>query len=187
MTETMESPTPATTKDNTLQDEEKIWIKIMEQNLEGVMFHTFEEDLFCLLGLKGFKKLHKCQVQEESENLGHLKYKYMEHFKKLPILESDFNKWKEYSNLSAETLSNDKISEMVEKSMKDYCNWETEVLEHLLEWKRDSKDRQIMHLMIKDVINEIKEIETIVHILEEHEYHYDCICEMSDYLYRVYK
>lgn len=171
------------------KSDEETMIKTMEQNLKGVMFHTFETDLYCLLDLKGFKKMHKYQMQEESENLEELKHKYIKAYGKLPILEykEETNLWKEHSTLIKENISHEQISKIVKKSMEDYANWETEVLEHLLKWKRVSQDRQMIHLMIEDVMREIKYVETIITILDEHSYHYDCICEMSDYLCTVYK
>ena len=40
--------------------------------------------------------------------------------------------------------------------------------------------------MIEDVMKELKQIETLIDILEEHNYNYECICELSDYLYRKF-
>jgi hypothetical protein len=180
----MEATTIATQTSATELTEEDVWLKIMEQNLEGVMFHSYEEDLFTLLDLKGFRKMHKCQVEEESENLGNIKKKYIDLYKKMPVLESQgFDKWKMYDESE---LSHEKIAAMVKESMEDYAHWETEVLEHLLKWKRNTKDRKLVHSMIEDVMKELKYIENIMDVLEEHEYNYECISEMSDYLYQVY-
>lgn len=164
--------------------DEVIFTKMMEQNLEGVMFHVFEVDFYDLLGLHGFKAMHKCQVKEENANLSHLKHKYIEHYKKLPQLKAQkIDYWGEYATLTKE-MSHEQISELVKHSMKHYADWETEVLEHLLKWKRSANDRKIFHEMIEDEMKEIKQIETLINILEEHNYNYECICELSDYLYR---
>lgn len=174
--------------DDALLMEEEVWTKIMEQNLEGVMFHTFETDLYCLLDLKGFKKMHECQSAEEKENLECLKHKYIETYKKMPILKNNGpDLWEKHSDLKGDMLSHEKVSELVKQSMEDYANWETDVLEHLLKWKRNSHDKKLVHSMIEDVMKEIKCLETLINILEEHHYHYECICEMSDYLCKMYK
>jgi hypothetical protein len=181
------TPVVETTSTHMAPTEEQVWIKIIEQNLEGVMFHSFEEDLYCMLNLKGFKRMHERQSIEEADNLRHLKYKYIEQYKKLPILESKgFDKWAAHAALREDDLSHEKIAELVKEGMEDYASWEAEVLEHLLEWKRSASDRKVVHKMIEDVMKEIKYIETIIDVLEEHNYDYDCICEMSDYLYQVY-
>lgn len=180
--------TETTEEEDSMTKEEKVWIKLMEQNLEGVMFHAFEADLHCLLDLKGFKKMHEYQYADEMENLGHLKHKYIEHYKKLPILKSEGpDRWGEYAELDKSTITHEKISKLVKKSMENYASWETEVLEHLLKWKRNAQDRELIHTMIEDVVHEIKQVETMMNILEQHSYNYDCICEMSDYLCKMYK
>lgn len=96
------------------------------------------------------------------------------------------DRWEENEDLYKD-LSEEKIISLVKESMKQYADWESEVLEHLLQWKRNVEDRKIVHKMIEDVMQEIKHIETLMDILEEHDYNYQCICEISDYLSRRYK
>jgi phenylalanyl-tRNA synthetase alpha subunit len=165
------------------QEENDIWHKIMEQNLEGVMFHLYSVDLFDLLDLKGFKKMHEYQVKEEAQELNNLKHKYIKLHNKIPILKSENKYWLKEEN---KNFTHEEISEMVKESMENYANWESEVLEHLLKWKRLADDKQLVHSMVEGVMKEIKYIETIINVLEEHNYNYICICEMSDYLYKVY-
>lgn len=174
----------ATIEENTNED---MMVKMMEQNLEGVMFHLFETDLYDLLKLPGFKALHYHQSQEETETLELLKHKYIEKYKKFPILKTkSIDRWEENEDLYKD-LSEEKIISLVKESMKQYADWESEVLEHLLQWKRNVEDRKIVHKIIEDVMQEIKHIETLMDILEEHDYNYQCICEISDYLSRRYK
>lgn len=190
MAEVMKTPIQSTPLDtmmevNTVSDEH-IMLKMMEQNLEGVMFHLFEVDLFDLLDLSGFKAMHKHQYKEEESNLEFLKHKYIKECEKFPMLKTgktDF--WESNADLYG-TFSHEKVSELVKTSMKHYADWETEVLEHLLKWKRSAEDRKIIHCMIEDVMKELKQIETLIDILEEHNYNYECICELSDYLYRKF-
>lgn len=82
----------------------------MERRLDGVMFHVFYADLFELLGLDGFKNLHKKQKREEEKSLNMLKSEYIEHCKKLPILNpSSINYWDKYSYINMDNISeNDK-------------------------------------------------------------------------------
>lgn len=127
------------------------------------------------------------QSQEETETLELLKHKYIEKYKKFPILKTkSIDRWEENEDLYKD-LSEEKIISLVKESMKQYADWESEVLEHLLQWKRNVEDRKIVHKMIEDVMQEIKHIETLMDILEEHDYNYQCICEISDYLSRRYK
>ena len=170
-----------------LKQDELILLKMMEQNLEGVMYHSFETDFYDLLKLDGFKLMHEYQAKEENENLKDLKNKYIKCYKKLPQLEiqKENNYWKDYSDLTRDKAK-EKLPELVKMSMKSYADWETEVLEHLLKWKRDFYDREIFHSMIKEVMKEIEQIETLINILEEHNYHVDCICEISDFLFKRY-
>lgn len=150
------------------------------------LFFCFIQN-FDLLKLPGFKALHHHQSQEETETLELLKHKYIEKYKKFPILKTkSIDRWEENEDLYKD-LSEEKIISLVKESMKQYADWESEVLEHLLQWKRNVEDRKIVHKMIEDVMQEIKHIETLMDILEEHDYNYQCICEISDYLSRRYK
>lgn len=172
----------ASPNDKTPMTNEYILTKVMEQNLEGVMFHLFEIDLYNLFDLKGFKAMHKYQSRKEMGTLGRLKDLYIKKYKKLPQMETkNTDYWKNNAALHKE-LSHEEISEIVKNSIKSYADWETEVLEHLLKWKRNSEDREIIHGMVEDVMQELKQVETLINILEEHNYNYDCICELSDYL-----
>ena len=71
--------------------------------------------------------------------------------------------------------------------MEEYVDWESNVLEHLISWKRNVKDKAFISKMIDDVMEEIKRVETIIDILEDHKYNCECINEMSEYLYKQYK
>lgn len=165
-------------------DEEYVMIKMMEQNLEGVMFHLFEVDFYNLFDLKGFSAMHKYQSRQEMGNLGRLKNEYIKKYNKLPQIETEYTDyWKDNKGLY-KGISHEEISELVKNSIKKYADWETEVLEHLLKWKRNSSERELIHNMVEDVMKELKQVETLIDILEEHNYNYECICELSDYLQR---
>ena len=168
-------------------NDEDVLIKIMEQNLQGVMFHLYQTDYFDFLNLEGFKKMHHFQSREESDNLECLKHKYIKEYKKLPILKTkEKNYWEAETSLSGE-LPKEKINPAVKKSMEEYVDWESNVLEHLISWKRNVKDKAFISKMIDDVMEEIKRVETIIDILEDHKYNCECINEMSEYLYKQYK
>lgn len=165
--------------------EEEICIKIMERKLDGVMFHIYESDLFCLLELKGFKKMHEHQVKEENEELTKLKHEYIKKYCKIPKLKPETPiEWE--SNTEAD-ISHEAICATVKDALEKYCDWETETLECLLKYKKDKSDKKMCQKLIEDVMHEIKFIGTIMCVLEEHNYHYDCVCEMSDYLCRMFK
>jgi hypothetical protein len=179
---TATQPTSPATNSATLE-EETVWIKIMSQNLDGVMFHSYERDLFDLLKLKGFRKMHCHQVCEENEELDKVKDKYMKVYKKLPILTATRkNLWKEHEGFSSDGISGEEIGKLVKESMHAYADWESEVLDNLLTWKRNTKDRKLVHKMIVDVMEELEFVEAIINVLEECDYSYDRVCEMSDYL-----
>jgi hypothetical protein len=179
--------TSTVTSSSTVPTEEQIWISIMEQNLEGVMFHSFEVDFYTMLDLKGFKRMHEHQVADETNSLKQLKCEFIKEYKKLPILKSKGSDlWSSHAALREDDLSQDKVIELVKKSMEAYAKWEAEVLEHLLEWKRSANDKKTIHSMVEDVMQEIKYVETIIDVLEEHDYNYDCIQDMSNYLYQMY-
>lgn len=172
-------------RETSIQTGEEALIGIMNQSLEGVMFHSFEVDLYDLLRLDGFKKMHEHQVEEESCNLEKVKHKYIETYRKIPVLTAERKSlWKEKASLTTDNITHEKAEELVKESMKAYCEWETEVLEHLMKIRRDSKDKCAIHKMVKDVMEELEFVEAIVKVLEERDYSYDSICEMSDYLYR---
>ena len=71
--------------------------------------------------------------------------------------------------------------------MEEYVDWESNVLEHLILWKRNVKDKAFISKMIDDTMEEIKRVETIIDILEDHKYNCEYINEMSEYLYKQYK
>ena len=175
------------TIDSEVINDEDVLIKIMEQNLQGVMFHLYQTDYFDFLNLEGFKKMHHFQSKEESDNLERLKHKYIKKYKKLPILKTkEKNYWEAETSLDGE-LPKEKINPAVKKSMEEYVDWESSVLEHLISWKRNVKDKTLISEMIDDVMGEIKRVETIMDILEDHKYSCECINEMSEYLYKQYK
>jgi hypothetical protein len=164
-------------------EEENVWIAIMSQNLDGVMFHSYEKDLYDLLKLKGFKKMHCHQICEENEELEKIKDKYMKIYKKMPILSSSKSSlWRDNANFSSEGISGEEISKLVKESMHAYADWESTVLDNLLTWKRNTKDRKLVHNMIVDVMKELEFVEAIINVLEECDYSYDRVCEMSGYL-----
>lgn len=162
-----------------INQEEQSWLKLIQQSLHGVTFHNFKIDYYDLLGLCGFKKLHMCQYQEESEALEDIKHSYIDKFHKLPVTtESLMNYWTDIS------FTMEDIPAMVKSSLEEYYNWETSVLTNLLAWKKDCSHKQWFQKPIQNVMAEISRIETMMSILNEHDYNYECICELSDYLYR---
>lgn len=163
------------------ENEAQSWLSMIEQSLHGVMFHNFKVDYYDLLGLCGFKKLHACQYKEENANLEELKHEYINKFQRIPVARADTaNFWKEYQ---ASDISPDTIPAMVKESLTEYYNWETGVLNNLLEWKKNCSNKAWFQKPIQEVMCEITRIETMMSILEEHDYTYDCINELSNYLY----
>ena len=101
-------------------------------------------------------------------------------FHKLPLLQVKAPMlWREtYENVSKEELPS-----IVKKALADYYTWESGVLEHLLSWRKDTQDKKMFHDKMKDVMYEIEHLETLMDILDKHDYDYECICEVSNYLY----
>lgn len=161
--------------------EESIYICLMEQSLEGVMFHNYNIDVFDVLDLCGFKKLHMCQYQDENADLESLKHEYIDKFKKIPILTiKTSNLWDhQLGEISEET-----IPALTKNALAKYYDWENHVLENLLNWRKNSHNKKMFQCKIKDVMEEIERLETILDILEEHQYNYECIKEMSNFLYK---
>ena len=147
--------------------------KIMEQRLNGIMFHLFYKDFFNLLGLQGFSNYHEKQKKEEEESLNCLKDKYMKKFHKLPILapHGDNKYWQEYSNLIFSDLSNEQICELVKTSMNKYYEWEQETLKKFIEWNEIE--------VAKEVMKEIDMITYIMELLDDYGYNYENIMYLS--------
>ena len=166
--------------------DKEILNKMISQSLEGVMFHSFEVDLFDMLNLCGFKKMHQYQVEEESALLNELKHKYIQVYHILPQIQTnEISYWKDASNISAAMTETEK-SDWVKKSLKQYSDWESTVLENLFKWKRNASNKNMFSEAIKDVMEEIERIDTLTSILNEHEYHFQCIQEVSEYLYKKF-
>ena len=164
----------------TIDQDEHIYIKLIEQSLEGVMFHNYNIDIFDLLCLDGFKKLHTYQYKDEGNSLACLKHEYISKFHKLPTLQlKTANLWHETYN----DISEERVPEIVRSALTAYYDWESGVLENLLSWRKEAKDKTLFQGKVKDVMCEIERLETIMDILESHNYDYGCICEMSNYLY----
>ncbi len=159
--------------------DEDVYLRLIETSLEGVMFHNYNIDVFDVLDLPGFKKLHMYQYKEEGHNLECLKHTYIEKFRKLPVLtvKSDF--WR----TSLDGASEETLPAMVKQVLTSYYDWESGVLDKLLEWRKCVKDKSILQERIRNVMCEIEQLETLMDILDEHEYDYECICQMSNYLY----
>ena len=172
---------------HTWSEEEEAFLKILTQGLEGVMFHSFERDLFALLKLHGFSKLHEKQVEEEGKNLNLLKDEYIEKYNKIPFIHTERKDyWKEFIAKNKNSFSEHEIIEKVKESLEEYCEWETKALKHLMHWKKHSKDKVKISHMIHDVIEEIEYVEKIDSILEKHGYSHEAICEMSECLHKKY-
>lgn len=169
----MEMTTPETPKD------ESVYLKLIEISLEGVIFHNYNIDVFDVLELPGFKKLHTYQYEGESRSLAELKHTYITKFCRLPVIHTNtIDYWKTpLSNTSEE-----EVSTLVKQMLDSYYNWESSVLEQLLALRKTVKDKTVFQGKIKDVMSEIERLETIMDILSEHDYNYDCIQEVSNYL-----
>lgn len=164
---------------NMLMLDENTFLRLMEQSFDGVMFHNYSIDLFDLLHLEGFKKLHMQQYQDEGNNLAELKHYYIHQFNQLPSISSSKNNL--WSNPIG-AVSEESIPDIVKNALNTYYSWESDVLTNLLSWRKESKEKIIFQNKIKDVMLEIERLETLMSILEEHDYNYECICEVSNYL-----
>ena len=185
--EAMATPQEDWTQSHAWSEEEDAFLKILTQGLEGVMFHSFERDMFSLLKLKGFAKMHCKQTKEESENLNALKDEYIEKYNKIPFLHTERKDyWKDFIAKNKNSFSEQEIIEKVKESLEEYCAWETKALNHLMNWKKYAKDKHKVSKMIHGVIEEIEYVEKLDSILEKHGYTYEAICEMSDCLHKKY-
>lgn len=151
-------------------------IKMMEQRLNGVMFHVFYTDLFELLNLEGFKKFHKKQKREEEASLNKLKTNYIRTHKKLPMLNPDnsANYWEKYKYLNMDSLTQQEICEIVKDSINMHYKWEKQALKNYIAW--DEMD------VAKEVMKEVNTIEYISQLLNEYNYEYENVIYVSNKL-----
>ena len=148
-------------------------IDMMEQILEGVMFHTFYVDLYELLDLQGFKKLHTYQKNEEEKKLNMMKKEYIKNHCKIPLLHIPKVKyWSENSGLSSNDMSDEDKAKIAIKALKDYCDWESDALESFVSWKQ--------YDMAKDVMKEIDRIKYIMNIIQGNDNQYEIVKYVSN-------
>ncbi len=161
---------------------EDIWINILNLGIDGVMFHNFQVDLFTLLELDGFVCLHQHQVEEETEEFNENKDIYIKEFKKLPITNTKINYWK-HSTVSTH-IPNEEVARQVKLALHEYLSRESYVVERLREYRRQLpiyKNR--VQFMITDTLSEIEFVESIISCLEEDDFSYESVCNMSCMLY----
>ena len=113
--EAMATPQEDWTPSHAWSEEEDAFLKILTQGLEGVMFHSFERDMFSLLKLKGFAKMHCKQTKEESENLNALKDEYIEKYNKIPFLHTERKVSKMIHGVIEEIEYVEKLDSILEK------------------------------------------------------------------------
>ena len=142
-----------TTNEMVTKDKEII---IMEQVLNGVMFHLFYIDLFTLINLDGFKRIHEYQKTEEENRLNKIKERYIHQHKKLPVLHPEsINYWDKYEK----SVEEEDIEEIVEHALEDYCDWENQALQNFVKWKE--------YDYAKDVMREIDRVKYIMVLLDK--------------------
>lgn len=162
---------PAHSGENKLNTKSKE-IKIMERRLDGVMFHVFYTDLFELLGLDGFKNLHKKQKREEERSLNKLKSEYIEHCQKLPMLNpSSINYWDKYSYLDMNNMSDKEKCHIVKEALDHYREWEQASLKFFT--SQDEND------IAKEILKEIDMIDYIIFLLNKYGYDYENVLYLS--------
>lgn len=147
-------------------------IKIMERRLDGVMFHIFYADLFELLGLDGFRNFHMRQKREEERSLNKLKSEYIDHCKKLPILNpSSINYWDKYSHLDMNNISESDKCNVVKQALEHYKEWEQTSLKYFISWNENE--------IAKEILKEIDMIDYIMFLLNKYGYDYENVLYLS--------
>ena len=169
-----------------------IYVKLIGQQLEGVMHHESMKGWCQVLGLKGFARMHKHQLCEEFETYLKLKSHYIHETKMLPQPEAyEFTQtlkgMEANVNNKQGMYSEWDIVEQTKSMIEHYYKWETKVLKHLVKWKVYLKDKDMINEMIENVMCEIKDIETIMRDLDCEGYEYEYICKVQPYLYHLYK
>ena len=169
-----------------------VYVKLIGQQLEGVMYHESMKGWCQALGLKGFAKMHKHQLYEELDSYLDLKCHYVHETKMLPEPDTyEFTQtikgMEANVNNKKGVFSEEDISEHTKNMIEHYYKWETKVLKNLVKWKMYFKDKDMINEMIENVMCEIKDIETIIKDLECEEYEYEYICKIQPYLYHLYK
>lgn len=158
---------------------ENHYIKIAEQKLKGIMFHTEMTYLFAFLKMDGFKCLHQCQAEEEAHELKDLMNYYIKnHHKLLKVnggekIQVIPEGWYGHKNteLDAATVKN-----AVSKAFQQYLSWEEEVKQQLEEcanffYEQESmEDLHEVRKLIKDVRQEIGCVQDIIFNLKMHDY-----------------
>lgn len=150
-------------------------LKIMEQRLDGIMFHIFYKDLFELLDLKGLEKFHLKQKELEENSLNCLKSHYIKCNHKLPILNpATINYHDLYSDINMDNMTNEKKAEIVKQSLEHYYKWEIAALKFFTSMNEID--------VAKEVIKEVEKIENIINLMNTYGYTYDNVLYMSNYL-----
>jgi hypothetical protein len=170
----------------TSDTKEQHWLKLIAHSAEGVLYHTCERDVFDLLKLEGFKKMHCHQVDDESRTLEKFKDKYIKHFEKLPIFEmGKVEFWTKRKDYTREMTKEEK-AKAVKDEMDSYKEWEKSTLNLLLTVDVEPEEKKIVYAMIQDVIDELKFIEELAACLDSESYSEEVISAMNSYLYKKY-
>lgn len=174
----------------TSMSEEDAWLKIIEHQLEAITYHNYMIDIYTLMDLHGFRKMHKYQFYSELDELQDLKKDYIKHYCKMPIVHSDKGDlWEESKDLTDKSFSHSHLVDSIKDTLQNYLNYEECTIDFLEDMKKymcDNCKYKVMD-MIHDVEEEIKNIKLIMCDLEEANYEYVYLCRLQDYLCAIYK
>ena len=138
-----------------------IWNKILDLKLEGAEVHSKLAHLCKSHGMWGFAKMHKYHAICEFISYQRLAFEFIDMFGKCPQSMADMGK--------SVSISGSTICDKMKSSLAVYDDWETDVLEHIREYRSKLKDvgYSIPH-EIHSVIEEIAFIDKIYECIEKH-------------------
>lgn len=151
-------------------------INILNQLLDGVMFHTYHHDVFCLLNFEGLTEFHKERKEEEEEKLNYCKKKYIELYNEIPMLHpSEKAQYKSLSEgIDFSMMDEESKTKIAYEALQRYKKWETEALNSFIAWGEMD--------LANGVMEELKEVNAALNILDENGINYDNMLYISNHI-----
>lgn len=138
-----------------------IWNKILDLKLECAEVHSRLAQICKSHGMWGFAKMHKYHAICEFADYQHLAFEFIDMFGKCPQSFADMGK--------SVSVSGATMCEKMKSALAAYDDWETEVLEHLREYRSKFQDHSCtLAREIHSVVDEIAFIDKLYGCIEKY-------------------